>query len=132
MPADVHVHDARSLIEDVVMQRCDVDATLLQLQHDGLDFAFDEDQISHGHGIVSTSVKGRPRAKCESCFDRCPCHGDVQIFAGHGELECAVRLEFTATSECALDGFPTGGFLLPPNGERQQSNSDEFQECTFE
>ena len=45
MTADVHIHDARGFVQHVIMERRDVDPSLLELQHDRLDLSFRKDWL---------------------------------------------------------------------------------------
>src|SRR5207302_9209706 len=61
VPTDVHVHDPRRFVQDVVMQRGLLDPTLLELAEDRADLAFEQHEVAHQHRLGVAHLLERDR-----------------------------------------------------------------------
>ena len=92
-PRDVHIHDARGLMQEVVVQRGLLDPTVLELAEDGADLVLEQHEVAHQHGLaVSHLLERDPGAKRQGRLDCHPSGGDVQVTARHPDLVGPIRL----------------------------------------
>jgi len=108
---NVHVHDVRRLVEQVIVQRSDVYSGIHKLLHDRPDFAIGEDEIAHDIAVITHRLKGGPGTQRKSRFDFDAIGRDLQIRTGHRETVRAVRLILTRSAHCIVDRFPAACLL---------------------
>ena len=66
------IYDARSFVEQVVMDCGLLDSEFLQLHHYWFNFLFREGDIAHGHGVVGRALEGRPGSNRQGRHDKRP------------------------------------------------------------
>src|SRR3989449_3135617 len=51
VPADVHVHHVRGLVQQMIVQRGLLDAAFLELREDRADLGLEQHQVTHQHRL---------------------------------------------------------------------------------
>ena len=62
MGVNVHVHDARRLVKEVMVDGRLLHAALLKPRHHRRDFVLGEHEITHRHRTVAMRLERHPRA----------------------------------------------------------------------
>ena len=110
VPTDVHVHDPRRFVQDVVMQRGLLDPTLLELAEDRADLAFEQHEVAHEHRLgVAHLLERDPRAKRQRGLHGHTADGDVEVTARHPDFVGPVRLERPGLAEPRVHLLPIDG-----------------------
>src|SRR5271157_4891719 len=130
--AHVDVHNFRRFSNQMVVESCNFDASVLQGLHHWSDFVFREDQIAHHHHtVVANRVESRPRAERKTRLDFRASDSDMEVLARHVETNYVSRQVGSWKSEAVFDIFPLpcGGRLLVSSGLCQrgcvQGNENE-------
>ncbi len=117
MPAHVDVDELRRFADQMVMDRCDFDATVLQGLHHRGNFVFSEDEIAHNHRIVVADVvESCPSAEGETWFDFGTGESDVKVLAQHVETDHTSGQIGTWKPEDVFDRLPFPCRLLVSRG----------------
>jgi len=112
--ADVHVHHARGLVQQVVVERGLRDPTLLELRENRTDLALEQHEVAHQHCLgVAHLLEGDPGAERQRRLDGHPGGGDVQVTARHSNLVGPVRLKRPRLTEPRIHLFPVDGRERP-------------------
>src|SRR5882757_680591 len=106
---DMHVHDARRLPHQVVVESRFEDAALLKLRHHGLNLILSENQVAHHHRSAAVPLESYPRTQSQSSFNFYAVEYDMQILSRHAKPNNVARLQLPWTAHCILDFFPVAG-----------------------
>ena len=82
MSGNVHVHHPWRLVQNVVVERRDLQAVFLQGQHNRRNFVFRQYQIAHHHRVLARAAEGEPRPQGECRF---------HLYAVDSHFEVATR-----------------------------------------
>jgi hypothetical protein len=76
---DVHVQRRGLGTQQVVVQRSDLDAVLLQLLHHRADLVLGQHKVAHDHGRVVAGLEREPGAEGKCRLDHHTIEDDVQV-----------------------------------------------------
>jgi hypothetical protein len=63
---DMHVHGHGFGAQQVIVQRRDPDAAVLELLHHAVDLVLGHDEIAHYHRLIAGRLESEPAADCEA------------------------------------------------------------------
>src|SRR6185369_899807 len=127
VPVHVHVVDAGSIKEEVIVERRDVEPVRQQRRHDRIHFVLGEDEVTH-HDVHATASLGQRQPSTEAEWRRRSNAIDdhVQIVAGDIDPE-HVFLEVALLAQCGEDRLVIGGHggLCEGGGRKNEKNQCE-------
>ena len=104
----VQVDDPGHFIDQVVVDRKDLEPSCLKLPDDRIDLRTEEHEVAHRDRVLSVSrlLEGRPAAEREGRLDRNARDPDVQVRPGPAVPMDVTRLIFAGIAEHLVDRFP--------------------------
>src|SRR5262249_29976139 len=114
----------------MVVERRDLEAGILKLRDQGVDFGFSQDEVAMHDGLVASLAKRGPAAEGEARLDGDAMYGDSQIGSRHADA-IDVALELTGHAKGLLDrgGIDRAGRLRRgAEGPANNQNSEDEDE----
>jgi hypothetical protein len=93
------------------MQRGLFNAALLKLEHDRLDFVFEENEIAHQDGAATDALESEPGSESERGLDGHTLHCDMHIGARKPEFVYVSGQSSSMTAQRVFHALPRGGVV---------------------